>query len=123
MIKFLAAPLAAFLLIASLSNTAMAAGASEAQMRWIKSALAEKLIDPESMRLSKVKTQKTKESVKVACGWVNSKNRMGGYAGRVPFIVSIIERVEFAFVISIGSTDDEKIVVFKMCSKYGISLQ
>ena len=68
MIKFLAAPLAAFLLVASLSNTAMAAGASEAQMRLIKSALAEKLIDPESMRLSKVKTQKTKANLIVACG-------------------------------------------------------
>ncbi len=44
-----------------------------------------KLNDPDSARFSDIFAVE-KAGVKVVCGWVNAKNRYGGYEGRKPFL-------------------------------------
>lgn len=52
----------------------------------MKSIIKEKLIDGESAQFSDLKYNKAGSYV---CGYVNSKNRMGGYAGKKKFVVSL----------------------------------
>jgi len=52
----------------------------------------EALIDPDSGRFSGVYYN---ENTKNACGYVNAKNRLGGYVGMRPFILTKDGAVEF----------------------------
>lgn len=47
-----------------------------------KSAIREMLFDPESAQFSDLFVNSAGGA---SCGWVNGKNRMGGYVGKVPF--------------------------------------
>lgn len=58
---------------------AFVAGCSESKA---KDAVKELLIDPESAQFSNVESKNG-----VTCGFVNSRNRMGGYVGKTPFMV------------------------------------
>lgn len=60
------------------------------QLGWINVYLAQQqvqqaLLDPDSARFSRVKYYRTTGAT---CGYVNSRNRMGGYAGSVKFMLS-----------------------------------
>jgi len=56
-----------------------------------KQAVKNLLIDPGSAKFDNVFRGKSTDSTTTTyCGFVNSKNRMGGYAGKTPFIVKII---------------------------------
>ena len=47
-----------------------------------KSAIREMMLDPESAQFSDLFVNSAGGA---SCGWVNGKNRMGGYAGKAPF--------------------------------------
>lgn len=56
-----------------------------------KTAVKQFLIDPDSAKFSEVENGKSNS----VCGYVNSKNRMGGYAGNTAFIYNtVIHTVE-----------------------------
>lgn len=57
-------------------------GCAPAQQADYESAVKLKLRDPQSAQFSDVTV-----NVESACGFVNSKNGFGGYAGRQPFVV------------------------------------
>jgi hypothetical protein len=50
--------------------------------------ISEKLVDPDSAELRSVfKGKSKKDGYNFICGELNSKNRMGGYNGFVPFLI------------------------------------
>ena len=49
--------------------------------------LRDKLVDPDSANLTSLMTFRTGEKL-AYCGKVNAKNRMGGFSGPTPFIIS-----------------------------------
>jgi hypothetical protein len=55
----------------------------------VKSAVKEKLLDPQSAIFGPIETYGKKNDL-YACGTVNSKNTYGGYAGESVFYISII---------------------------------
>lgn len=59
------------------------------------------LIDPDSAKFKDIHLNRESN---VACGWVNSKNKMGGYAGDQFFFVSDLGIVKFD-----ETTVDEKL--------------
>lgn len=75
------------------------------------------------MRLSKVKVAEIKENEFIACGLVNAKNRMGGYDGRKPFGVRFIVSLEWGTLITIASSDAEKLLLVPICSHHGVGLE
>jgi len=56
----------------------------------VRASVRNGLIDPESARFDPVVAGRTPEGEVVVCGWVNSKNRMGGYAGKQPFTGQLV---------------------------------
>jgi hypothetical protein len=51
-----------------------------------KDAITAQLTDPESVRFQDVRFFEKSETV---CGFVNTKNRMGGYTGFTPFVYDV----------------------------------
>jgi hypothetical protein len=49
-----------------------------------KAAVRKKLNDPDSARFEELRIVKIGE-IRIVCGTVNARNRLGGYAGRQPF--------------------------------------
>jgi len=63
---------------------------TDKQINAAKNAVLEKLKDPESARFSGIYgvSNDSLQSGYAVCGFVNSKNSYGGYAGKTPFSVS-----------------------------------
>lgn len=84
------------------------------------------LLDPESARFKWLPV--TKEGAGWYCGLVNSKNRLGGYAGDAPYMVQLVwvdGRIKGAFPLTVGSANPEAtatIVAVKMCTDKGYEL-
>ncbi|AUC97075.1 hypothetical protein CWS35_24640 [Bradyrhizobium sp. SK17] len=57
----------------------------------------ERLVDPSSAQFDGLRLVSSEDG-KFVCGYVNSKNRMGGYAGRIPFVYGVDSY--FSYVIS-----------------------
>ena len=74
----------ALLLIGSLALTACNSGPSDSDK--IKTIVKGVLIDGESAQFSDLKYY---QSTKFGCGFVNAKNKLGGYVGKKKFIVSL----------------------------------
>lgn len=79
---------------------------SSAQKRAVEAALKKELIDPESARF----IFPDYLGGGVYCGQVNSKNRLGGYAGNAVFQVTIMPQAggkSLVLVLGVGSADRE----------------
>jgi hypothetical protein len=70
-----------------------------------KTALARKLTDPESARFTDLFNVSTPDEGDVVCGMVNSKNRIGGYAGARGFIFP--NRQHLATLMLSGGSDPD----------------
>jgi hypothetical protein len=81
-----------------------------------------KLSDPDSAKFREIKVNYSDLTV---CGYVNSKNQLGGYAGFEPFIGELIKDpkhpkdVSFA-LIGVGSSNVEAQVTQNMCRQHGL---
>lgn len=87
--------LSASLLLAALVLTigAVAAWWVYAPVNKIKSIVRTALLDPDSAQFTEVEFHSATES---GCGYVNAKNKVGGYTGRKLFVASLSGQVEFA---------------------------
>lgn len=55
----------------------------------VKSEVKKKLLDPDSAKFSQIfMVEKSKNNTTTYCGFVNGRNRVGGYAGDAPFIAT-----------------------------------
>jgi hypothetical protein len=71
-----------------------------------KALLQKKMIDPESARFSEMfKIQAAGGEGDIYCGLVNSKNRMGGYAGNAGFIYE--KNLNRATIMATGDSDPD----------------
>jgi hypothetical protein len=70
-----------------------------------KSAMSQKLVDPESSRFTDLFKVSTPDEGPIVCGMVNSKNQMGGYAGARGFIYQANARL--ATLMLSGASDPE----------------
>jgi hypothetical protein len=70
-----------------------------------KAAMSRKLTDPESARFTDLFKVSTPDEGEIICGMVNSKNRMGGYAGATGFIFH--KNMNRAILMMSGATDPE----------------
>jgi hypothetical protein len=89
-----------------LATTLAACGSVEA-----KNAVKDQLIDPESAQFYDVSSKNG-----ATCGFVNSRNRMGGYAGRQAFIyeggiAEIYSDPDAAFIEKFGSKCPNDVVL------------
>ncbi|UNM95959.1 hypothetical protein MMG00_12260 [Ignatzschineria rhizosphaerae] len=57
-----------------------------ARIRVAKESIQKTLVDPKSAEYKDIYVHKNREGVKAVCGYVNAKNRLGGYAGYEPFL-------------------------------------
>ena len=78
-------------LIVAATGTLLLAGAAALAGWWfywpiyqVQSEVRARLSDPESARFRDVSFNRAKRA---GCGWVNAKNRMGGYVGNTHFII------------------------------------
>ena len=79
---------------------------TEAQKKKLSEAVKKELLDPESARF----VFPPYKGGNFYCGQVNSKNRMGGYAGNAVFQVSVMPQEKgamFFYVLGVGSADPE----------------
>ena len=70
---------------ASTSIAQSNASLSKAQIKAVEDGVKRKLRDPESARFGRYAAAKQSDGSIVVCGWVNSKNGYGGYAGFGPY--------------------------------------
>lgn len=95
-------PLATVLLVAfGLFSCGRSARAIDPAIVKAREAIRTQLIDAESARF---RNEETAEKGAVVCGEVNAKNRMGGYAGFVPYIHAAIAS-KAASIVSPGRPD------------------
>lgn len=112
---------AGLLLSAALTSPAYADSSSAlnlAKIAAIQKEVADKLNDPESARFRNL--QATEAGI--VCGYVNAKNRFGGYVGFKPFVGQVIqygEQTPTAMVFAIGETDSDEEFVLSQCHKNG----
>lgn len=89
-----------------------------AEQAALRAALRKKLNDPESARFRWLE-RKSKDGM-TYCGFVNAKNRFGGYVGFAPYLAVV--QGAFAEIIEFDSPDTDVKVVREQCAKRGIDL-
>ena len=98
------------------------------QSRAIDMAVRSSLNDPSSARVDGVRTSQNAEGVTFACGTVNAKNALGGYAGKTPFMGMFsrgkdgVSPMRF-IVIKIGGKASDSIAIIQQCAEQGMALQ
>lgn len=90
------------------------------QVHAVQIAVVNQLRDPESARFGSVAADRDGEGVVSVCGWVNSKNGYGGYAGDAPFM-GVLTGGRFV-VIGIAQSDTERAALLKICASSGMRL-
>jgi len=91
---------------------------SDDQSSSLETSITKVLIDPESARFTDITATQTKNGLVSACGFVNAKNRYGGYAGSIGFFGSFRES---GFELRALATDaDEQVRVRDYCRMFGI---
>ena len=89
---------------------------TNSELKLIKTKLAEKLKDPDSIKITDLKVGGDRSQW--VCGMVNGKNSHGGYVGKKPFIGMLDgegSKQLFA-VMSIGESDLDASLILKMCA-------
>lgn len=118
-----------FAALGLLTAQASAAGTtlSEQNKQIIARAVKDQLKDPDSAKFKWPAPLK----FGLYCGWVNAKNSYGGYTGFQPYMViggvGTGSKSDGKFLIvgdvTIGSGDDDLMIVYKMCSEHGFSME
>lgn len=88
-----------------------------------RAAVTARLVDPDSARFGLMvgANQFRSPGSMVVCGWVNARNRMGGYNGFMPFRVILTpSQVIFA---GLAATNSEATDILDQCSVAGAVLQ
>lgn len=99
----------------------MPLSASDEEM--IKAGVRRRLRDPASAQFEDIVVGRSPRGETFACGVVNAKNVMGGYAGRAPFY-GVMTGGEFA-VASLGDADGGLIqhgTIRALCKAHGVPL-
>lgn len=78
--------------VASASFAQTNASLSKAQVKAVEDGVKRKLRDPDSARFGRYAAAKRSDGVIVVCGWVNSKNGYGGYAGFGPYYGVLLDK-------------------------------
>lgn len=107
-------------LIAAFTATLRAdeAPLDEEQNAEVLEALEDILIDPDSAVLSELKAATSANGTLSVCGFVNAKNRFGGYTGNKPFFGSF--RSNGFEVRTFGDDRDTVSMVENRCQMFGI---
>lgn len=93
-----------------------------AELRVVQRDLRAALIDPESARFGDTFASRSAEGVVTVCGYVNSRNRFGGYAGMSPFAgVLIANGTRFA-VVGVAGGDTERQATLTTCRRAGVPI-
>ncbi|QOL80441.1 hypothetical protein [Pseudooceanicola spongiae] len=79
----------------------------------LESSVRSSLKDPESAKFSRITAIKGEAELITACGQVNAKNSLGGYAGDMPFAVFLMSPDDVAML---GDTGMMQETVEKICS-------
>jgi len=118
------------ILVSVLCCAVMAADLTNSEKKVVADSIRKELTDPDSAKFKWVplvgKTTNAGGSASATyCGLVNSKNRMGGYAGDAPFIVFLmwVNNKFLSAVVRVGSanwesTESKSIVETCMSSGY-----
>lgn len=104
-------------MLALLTMGADFAPLTEADKAAIRQAIKRELTDPDSAQFRW--NPERRDSV-IYCGFVNSRNRFGGYAGFTLYEVMIDQRG--VFLVQLVRDDTDAIVVETMCSQRGYNL-
>lgn len=89
---------------------------TNAEMKAIKTKIASRLKDPDSVKISDVRINKDG----YVCGMVNGKNSYGGYVGKKPFmglLATGLKKESFFYVVGIGETDSDDEYFYKTCTE------
>jgi hypothetical protein len=88
----------------------------------MREGLKSNLVDPESAQIGSFNASTTIEGDRVVyiCGWVNARNRMGGFNGFMPF-QGVIEQGRFR-VTGIASTQSNAEILAMTCRMVGATL-
>ncbi|WP_311270264.1 hypothetical protein [Sphingobium sp. WCS2017Hpa-17] len=110
------------------SGHALARPMTLAEQRAVEAAVKQRLKDPESARFRHPKINVPADEAGVFyCGFVNSKNSYGGYAGDAEFAVGFATEIKngkpdtLANVIEIGDADpasEDSQVMRKLCAQF-----
>lgn len=112
-----------FYLLLLIAQPVLARDLFDEEKAIIAKAVMGELTDPESARFKWVPLPAI--GAKVYCGLVNSKNRLGGYAGDAPYIVFLVwveQTIKMAAPLKIGSNDpasSASIATLKSCEENG----
>lgn len=91
---------------------------SPEQEQTISEAFKAVLLDPESGMISGLAAAESANGTLSVCGYINAKNRFGGYTGKVPFFGTFRDaRFE---VRSVGQDSDSLQQVMNRCQMFGI---
>lgn len=125
------APWAATVILAVLPCVALAEDyqpydLSEQQVAVIEAALGKEMRDPYSANYEDVRAVVDASSMVYTCGFVNSKNALGAYTGRLPFYVALIpfEAPREPLAMMVLLSDSEAVIpqVFDTCRSFGVPL-
>jgi len=92
---------------------------TDAEKAMIRQAVKKKLIDPGSAQFRW--NTRVSHSV-VYCGFVNSKNRMGGYVGFTAYEVMVDRQTNSIALVDLQEDDGDLYVITKMCGERGYNL-
>jgi hypothetical protein len=92
------------------------------EIELMRQGLKSRLVDPESAEIGQFRASTTIEGDRVVyiCGWVNARNRMGGFNGFMPF-QGVIEQGRFR-VTGVAATLSEAEILAMTCRMVGATL-
>lgn len=94
-----------------------------ADVAFVEGSIRDELIDPESARFGAFRAAYTEAGEIMVCGSVNSKNRLGGYTGKVPahgVLATANGHRSFKRISNLLATESVWLVANQICAKYGL---
>lgn len=100
---------------------------SEKSIEAIQDGVRKSLNDPDSAKFGQIfESKSSNTSTKTVCGFVNARNRFGGYVGMVPFYGLLLTMddgsLKFIVIGEISATPISAKVTASMCKEKGINL-
>jgi hypothetical protein len=105
------------------SHTVMPFQLTDADEVAIKAGVRTSLGNPGSAEFGDMRATRSTDGVVSVCGWVNSKNGVGGYTGNQLFIglLNVATRPSI-FTLTAISTPEQQAAITLRCQKAGITL-
>lgn len=97
---------------------------SSQDVKTVEAGVRAVMIDPDSARFGTMVAVEDSTGKITVCGYVNGRNRLGGYTGNKPFMGNFINeggRKSFG-ITGFGSTESNDMAVSIMCKRRGISI-